>query len=61
MELVRIDSTKDINREFIRLSFKHNGEKYTITPEITGFRIHKHSLDDGLIIIPGCNNEIIVK
>ena len=61
MKLERIDGDKEVNKEFQRLSFTHNGEKYTITPEMRGFRIHKHSIDDGLIIIPGCNNEIIVK
>jgi len=61
MKLKRLDGEKDMDRDTNVISFSHDGEKYTITPEVVGFRIHKHSLDDGLRIEPSCHNEIIVK
>jgi len=61
MEIVRIGNDKNISNKTDRISFEHNGEKFTITPEHDGFRIHKHQFNDGgLIICPCCTNEVVV-
>jgi hypothetical protein len=61
MQLMRLGKEKNINKPTERITFEHNGFEYTITPEYKGFRVHKHSLDDGIIVRPSYNNEIIVE
>lgn len=62
MNLMRLDKERNINKSVNRISFEHDGEEYTITPDHFGFRVHKHNLAGaGITIIPSCNNEIIIK
>jgi len=64
MKLERIDAERDIGRDGIALiTFSSNGEKYTITDEYGGFRLHKHDAIGGnrLSITPCVSNEIIIK
>lgn len=61
MKITRLNNDKNLSIQANRIVIQHGNEQYTITPEIIGFRVHKHSIDDELLIKPACANELIIK
>ena len=58
MEILRIDSEKNIDKEIERLEIKVGRRVMTITEDVDGaMRIHRNS-GDYLKVIPCCRNEI---
>ena len=58
MEILRIDSEKNIDKKIERLEIKVGRRVITITEDIDGaMRIHRHSVDY-LKIMPCCRNVI---
>lgn len=64
MKIVGIGNDKNISKKTDRISIEHNGEKYTITPEKDGLRIHKHgicSYMNYILVRPCSANEIVFR
>ena len=61
MKIVKVKTDDGLHDFCHRLTFEHNGEKFTLTPEIDGFRIHKHPINTNTIHLrPCCSNEVVV-
>ena len=61
LTVTRLGADKDISREVDRIVVTYKGMDYTITPDHSGIRVHKHSIDEAFTVEPGCANEIILK